>query len=114
MAERGAGRADCHTQKVLIWIVAHGSCYSLERRSIKSFLDLRRDFQRKSVQALCEVANILQKVVVEDHRWNSGEKTRGGGDERFGDARSDGAQAGGPGATQAGKGINDAPNGSEQ
>src|SRR5437016_5263999 len=81
---------------------------------VKSFLDLRRDLQGKSVQALSEVANILQKLVVEDHRRDGGEKTRGSGDERFGDARRDGAQAGGTGAAQAGERVDDAPNGAEQ
>src|SRR5260370_4319113 len=77
-AERGAGLADRPARKELIWIVAHGSCYSLQRRSIKSFLDLRCNFESKVVQPLREVANILQKLIVEDHRWNSGAKTRRG------------------------------------
>src|SRR5712664_689151 len=81
---------------------------------IKGLLDLRRDFQSKGVQPLGEIANFLQKMIVEDNRWNGGEKTRSSGDQRFGDAGSDGAQAGGTGAAQAGKRVNDAPHGSEQ
>src|SRR5260370_18192393 len=81
---------------------------------IKRFLDLRRDFQSKGVQPLGEIANFLQKVVVEDHRRDGGEKTRSGSDERFGDARRDGAQSGGTGAAKAGERIDNAPHGSEQ
>src|SRR6266850_8084613 len=100
--------------RVLIWIVAHSTWYLPGSCSIKSFFDLRRDFQSKGVQPLGEVANFLQKMVVEDHRWDGSEKTRGGGDQRLGDARSDGAQTGGAGAAQAGKRVDDAPHGSEQ
>src|SRR6266404_9403847 len=100
--------------RVLIWIVAHSTWYLPGSCSIKSFFDLRRDFQSKGVQPLGEVANFLQKMVVEDHRWDGSEKTRGGGDQRLGDARSDGAQTGGTGAAQAGERVDDAPHSSEQ
>src|SRR6266853_1037431 len=100
--------------RVLIWIVAHSTWYLPGYCSIKSFFDLRRHFQSKSVQPLGEIANLLQKVVVEDHRWDGGEKTSGGGDQRLGDARSDGTQTGCAGAAQAGERVDDAPHGSEQ
>src|SRR6267143_2576627 len=100
--------------RVLIWIVAHSTWYLPGSCSIKSFFDLGLDFQSKGVQPLGEVANFLQKMVVEDHRWDGSEKTRGGGDQRLGDARSDCAQTGGAGAAQAGKRVDDAPHGSEQ
>src|SRR6267143_5006535 len=100
--------------RVLIWIVAHSTWYLPGQRSIKSFFDLRRNFQSKGIQPLCEIANFLQKVVVENHRRDGSEKTRGGSDQRLGDARSDGAQTGGTGAAQAGERVDDAPDGSEQ
>src|SRR5207249_11801703 len=81
---------------------------------VKRFLDLRRDFQSKVVKPMREVANVLQEVVVENHRWNGSEKTGRGGDERFGDAQRDSAQAGRSGAAEAGEGVDDASHGSEQ
>ena len=80
----------------------------------KSFFDLGSDFQRKSVEALRKIANILQKMVVEDDGRDGDEEARGGGDECFGDARCDGAQAGGAGIAEAGKGVDDAPDSSEE
>ena len=65
-------------------------------------------------QAQREVANILQKLIVEDNGWDGDEKARGGGDERFGDAGSDSAKAGGAGVSQAGKSVDDTPNRAEQ
>ena len=52
---------------------------------------------------------LLQIVVVGDDGWNRGEEARGGGDQRFGDARSDGAQAGGAGVAQACERVHHAP-----
>ena len=80
----------------------------------KRFFDLGTDFQRKRIEALRQFANVLQKLIVKDNRWDSDEKTRGGGDERFGDAGSHGAKAGRAGISEAGEGINDAPNGAEE
>jgi hypothetical protein len=56
----------------------------------KSFFDLSSDFQRKGIQTLRKIADILQKLVVEDNRWDGDEKASGGGDERFSDAWCDG------------------------
>src|SRR3989442_3833520 len=95
--------------RVLIWIVAHSTWYLPGSCSIKSFFDLRRDFQSKGVQPLGEVANFLQKMVVEDHRWDGSEKTRGGADQRLRDAPSDGAPAADPGPAPSGKPGADAP-----
>src|SRR2546429_8983407 len=53
-------------------------------------------------------------MVIENDRRNRGEQARRGGHERFGDTGRDGTKAGGTGAAEAGKGINDAPNGSEE
>src|SRR5260370_12868984 len=100
--------------RVLIWIVAHSTWYLPGQCSIKSFFDLRRHFQSKRVQPLGEIANLLQKVVVEDHRWDGGEKTSGGGDQRPGHARGDRPQTGCAGAAQAGETVDDAPPGSQQ
>ena len=83
-------------------------------RSVERFFNLRGDFQRESVQALRKDANVLQKLIVEDNRGDGDKKARGGGQQSFGNARSDGAQAGGASVAQAGKGVDDAPNGAEQ
>src|SRR5882672_9530020 len=86
-----AGRSGSMASRVLLWIVAHSTWCLPRYRSIKSFFDLRRDFQSERVQALREIADILQKLIVKDHRWNGGEETRRGGDQRLGDARCHGA-----------------------
>src|SRR5712692_3466763 len=82
--------------------------------SAKSFFNLRDDFHGKCVQPLRQVPNILQKLVIENQRRNRGEKSRGCGDQRFGDAGSDRAQTRGAGAAQAGKRIDDPPNGPKE
>src|SRR5690349_117422 len=82
--------------------------------SAKSFLDLRSDFESKGVEALPEFANVSQELVVKDDRGNGGKQTGGGGNQRFGNAGSHGAQTGGAGGAEAGKGVNDAPNSSEE
>src|SRR5215470_12761594 len=43
--------------------------FTVQSKLIKRFFDLGADLERKIVQALRQVANILQKVVVEDDRW---------------------------------------------
>src|SRR5712664_713215 len=52
----------------------------------KGFLDHHGYFQRKSVQALCEIADILQKMVVENNGRDCRAQSCGGGNKRFGDA----------------------------
>src|SRR5260370_5784802 len=100
--------------RVLIWIVAHSTWYLPGQCSIKSFFDLRRHFQSKSVQPLGEIANLLQKVVVEDHRWDGGEKTSGGGDHRLRAARRRRTRTREAGAPQARVPVDETPHGSEQ
>src|SRR5260370_30287195 len=100
--------------RVLIWIVAHSTWYLPGQCSIKSFFDLRRHFQSKSVQPLGEIANLLQKVVVEDHRWDGGEKTSGGGDHRLLHAPGDGPPTRCARAAHAGERVDNAPHGSPQ
>jgi hypothetical protein len=80
----------------------------------KSLFDLSSDFQGKSVEALRQIADTLQKVIVEDNRRYGDEEACGGGDKRFGDAGCDGSEAGGAGVSEAGEGVNDAPNGAEE
>jgi len=80
----------------------------------KSFFDLSSDFQRERVEALRKITDILQKLVVEDNRWDGDEKTGGGGNERFSDTWCDGAQAGCASISKTGKGVNDAPHGAEE
>ncbi len=81
---------------------------------VKCLFDLGREFQSKSVEALGEVANLLQKMIIEDDGGNRSAQSRGRGHERFRNARSNSAEAGGAGAAEAGKGIDDAPNGAEE
>jgi len=81
---------------------------------VKSFFHLRCEFESKSVQALSEIADILQKVVVENDGGDGRAQSSRGGNERLGDAGSNSAKAGGTGAAEARKGIDDAPYGSEK
>ena len=81
---------------------------------VKGFFDLGGDFERKRVETLTEIANLLQKLVVENNGWNGGEKSGGGGDKGFGDARRDRAKAGGACIAETGEGVDDAPNGAEK
>lgn len=81
---------------------------------IKSLFDLGREFKSKSIQALGEVADILQKMIIEDYGRDGGAQSRGRGYKRFRDTGSNSAEAGGPGGAKTGKGVNDAPDGSEE
>ena len=91
-----------------------GVCVQQKLLSVKGFLDLRGDLESERVEALREVANILQELIIEDNRGNGGEESGGSGDQRFGDARRYGAEAGGSGGAEAGEGVNDAPDGAEK
>src|SRR5881628_2286449 len=53
-------------------------------------------------------------MVIENDGGDRGEKARSSSDECFSDARCDSAKAGSACAAEAGKGINDAPNGPEE
>jgi hypothetical protein len=46
---------------------------------LKSFFDLRGDFQRKGVKPLRKVANVLQELIVENNGRDCDEKSRRGG-----------------------------------
>src|SRR5882724_2897732 len=81
---------------------------------VKCLFNLRGDFQRERVQSLPEIANTLQELIVENDRRDRRGEAGGGSQQGFGDARSNGPEAGGTGAAQAGEGVNDAPDGSEQ
>src|SRR5271169_3999927 len=76
----------------------------------KCFFNLRGEFVGESVQALSQFANILEKIVVSDEGGDRREEARCGGDKCFGDAGSNGAEAGGTGSAEAREGVNDAPN----
>jgi len=80
----------------------------------KRLLDLGREFEGEGVEALGEVADVLQEIGVGDESGDGGEEAGGGGDEGFGDAGRDGAQAGGAGSAEAGEGVDDAPDGAEE
>src|SRR5439155_20508972 len=53
-------------------------------------------------------------MVIENDGGDRGEKARSSSDECFSDAGCDSAKAGSACAAEPGKGINDAPNGSEE
>ena len=72
------------------------------------------EFEGEGVEALGEFADVLEEIVVSDEGGDGGEEAGGGGYEGFGNARCDGAKAGGAGSAEAGEGINDAPNGAEE
>jgi hypothetical protein len=80
----------------------------------KSFFYLGSNFKRKSVEALREIADVLQKVVVEDDCRDGHEEASSGCDQCFGDAWGDSAQAGSASVTEAGKGVDDPPNRTEE
>ena len=72
------------------------------------------ELEGKSIEALREIANVLEEMVVGNQRGNGGEETGRGGDESFGDAGSDGAKTGGASGAEAGEGVDDAPDGAEE
>jgi hypothetical protein len=80
----------------------------------ETLLDLRGDFERERVQALREITDIAQKIIVEDDGGDGSKKSRGGGDESFGNAWCHGSKAGGASGPEAGEGVNDAPNSAEE
>src|SRR5271165_6474115 len=73
--------------------------------SLKSFFDLRGDFQRKGVKTLRKVANVLQELIVENNGRDCDEKSRCGGQQSFRNARSDRAKACGTRVAQARKSV---------
>src|SRR6267143_2392852 len=81
---------------------------------VKCFFNLCGNFQRERVQSLPEIANILQKLIIENDGRDRRGKAGGGGHQGFRDAGSNRPKAGGAGAAQAGEGVNDAPDGSEE
>jgi hypothetical protein len=66
----------------------------LARKLSERFFDLRGDFQCKGIEALRKVANILQELIIKDYCRDSCDQTCGGGEQGFGDAGGDGAEAG--------------------
>src|SRR6266566_775284 len=81
---------------------------------IKHLLDLRGYFQRKGVEPLREIPNILQKLIVEDNRRNRRSKARRGGHEGLRDARRHRAKAGGSGAAKTCERIDNPPHSSKE
>ncbi len=84
------------------------------RISGESFFDLGGKFKGKGVEALGQVANVLEEIVVGDERGDGGEESSSGGDEGLGDTGSNGAETGGAGGAQSGEGVNDTPNGPKE
>ena len=70
---------------------------------------LSGDFERECVQALREVTDIAQKIIVKDDGGDGGKKSRGGGNQGFGDAWRDGTKACGASGSEPGEGVDDAP-----
>jgi hypothetical protein len=80
----------------------------------KGFFDLGGELEGEGVKTLGEIANVLEKVVVGNERGDGGEETGRGGDERFGNARSNGPKTGGAGGAEAREGVDNAPDGAEK
>ncbi len=80
----------------------------------EGFFDLGGEFVGESVEALGEITDVLEKIVVGDEGGDGGEQSGGGGNEGFGDAGGDGAQASRTGSAEARKSINDAPDSPEE
>ena len=72
------------------------------------------ELERKGVETLSKIADVLEKMVVGDQRRDGREESGGGGDEGLGDAGSNGTKTGGAGGAEAGEGVNDAPDRAEQ
>src|SRR6267142_2103319 len=70
---------------------------------VKCFFNLCGNFQRERVQSLPEIANILQKLIVEND-----------GRDRRREAGGNRTKAGGTGTAQAGEGVNNAPDRSKE
>jgi hypothetical protein len=77
-------------------------------------LDLGGEFVGEGVEAIGQIANVLEEVVIGNECGDSGEEARGGGDKGFSDTWGDGAKAGGAGSAEAREGVNDAPDGAEE
>lgn len=84
------------------------------RISGEGFFDLGGEFQGKGVEALRQIANVLEEVVVGDEGGDGGEKAGGGSNQGFGDTGGNGAKTRGAGSAEAGEGVDDAPNGAEE
>src|SRR6266581_2228124 len=81
---------------------------------IKHLLDLRGYFQRKGVEPLREIPNILQELIVEDNRRNRRSKARRGGHEGLRDAGRHRAKAGGSGAAKTRERVDNPPHSSKE
>jgi len=95
-------------------ILIHGNVRAQSADSGERFFDLGADFKSKGVETLGQVANVLQELVVKNDSRDSDKEAGGSGDQRFGDAGSDGAEACGAGVAEARKGVNDAPDRSKK
>jgi hypothetical protein len=80
----------------------------------ESLFNLRSKFKSKSIQTLSKIANVLQKIVVGNERWDGRQQAGRGGHQGFGDPGSHGAKAGSAGGTKTGKSVNDAPDGAKK
>src|SRR5205807_211983 len=95
-------------------VILHRVWWDGREKLVKCLLDLSGDFHSEIVQALPQVTNVLQKLVVKDDRGDGRSQARSRGDQRFGDTWCDGAKAGGAGAAEASERVNDAPNRAEK
>src|SRR6266436_7230982 len=108
-------------REVCVGLEREGISQKLETRSWKQknslaerFFNLGGHFQCECVKALSQIFYVLQELIVENHRGDSRRQAGGGGEQRFGDAGGDGAEAGSAGVAEAGESVNDAPDGAEQ
>ena len=77
-------------------------------------LDQVEHLQGEVVVARGHFANGANDEVVSDHRRDRGSQAGGGGNQRFGNSRSDRAQSRGASRAQSVEGVDDSPDGSEQ
>ena len=70
--------------------------------------------KRKVVHARCHIAQAVRKIVVRDGGGNGGEQPKRGGEKRFGDTGTNGAQAGAASIAECEKGVDDAPHRTKQ
>src|SRR5438876_845513 len=81
--------------------------------SVRAFGHIQ-EFEREVVHARSDFSNHLTEMVVEDRRRYGCEQTDGGGDERFGNARTDGTKTRGALLVELLERANDAQHRPEQ
>src|SRR5438477_3465152 len=84
------------------------------RLHAECLFDLRGHLECRGVQALRQHPDVADKTIIKNYGGDGGKKSRGGGDQSFGNARRDGTQAGGTGGSESRESVDDAPNGAKE